>query len=42
VDVTEGDFWEATGGKLVQLAKYAYVAATGAKVEIGKAGHVAV
>ena len=42
VDVTEGDFWEATGGKLVQLAKYAYVAATGAKVELGKAGHVAV
>ncbi|MEO6924430.1 MAG: pyridoxamine 5'-phosphate oxidase family protein, partial [Bryocella sp.] len=40
VDVTEGDFWEASGGKLVQMVKYAYVAATGAKVELGSAGHV--
>jgi general stress protein 26 len=42
VEVTEGDFWEASSGKLVQLAKYAYAAATGGKVELGKAGHVAV
>jgi general stress protein 26 len=42
VTVTEGDYWEATSGKIVMMAKYAFAAATGAKVEIGEAGHVLV
>jgi general stress protein 26 len=42
VDVAEGDYWEATGGKIVQMVKYAYAATTGKKVELGEAGHVAV
>jgi len=42
VDVTDGDYWEASGLKIVMLAKYAFAAATGGKVEIGEAGHVAV
>lgn len=42
VDVTEGDYWEASGSKLVMLAKYAVAAATGGKVPLGEAGHVKV
>jgi general stress protein 26 len=42
VDVDEADYWEASGMKIVMLAKYAYAAATGGKVELGEAGHVEV
>ena len=42
VEISEGDYWEASSGKLVMMAKYAFAAATGGKVEMGEAGHVAV
>jgi general stress protein 26 len=42
VDVSEGDYWEANGGKIVMMVKYAVAAATGKKVEVGEAGHVLV
>ena len=42
VDVNEADYWEASGAKIVMLAKYAVAAVTGAKVEVGEAGHVEV
>ena len=42
VDVTEGDYWEASGSKLVQLIKYAAASVTGGKIPLGDAGHVAV
>ena len=42
VDVEEGDYWEASGSKVVMLAKYAVAAATGGKVPLGEAGHVTV
>ncbi len=42
VDVTEGDYWEASSSKLVVMAKYAFAAATGKAVPVGEAGHVAV
>ena len=42
VDVSEADYWEASGSKLVMLVKYVAAAVTGGKVPIGEAGHVAV
>ena len=42
VEVSEADYWEASGLKIVMLAKYAVAAATGGKVEVGEAGHVTV
>jgi general stress protein 26 len=42
VDVSEGDYWEATSGKIVMMVKYAVATATGKKVEMGEAGHVLV
>jgi general stress protein 26 len=42
VDVTDGDYWEASGLKVVMLAKYAIAAATGGKMPLGEAGHVKV
>jgi general stress protein 26 len=42
VDVAEGDYWEATSGKIVMLMKYAAAAATGGKVPVGEAGHITV
>jgi general stress protein 26 len=42
VDVTDGDYWEASGLKVVMLAKYAIAAATGGKMPVGEAGHVKV
>ncbi|WP_263378494.1 pyridoxamine 5'-phosphate oxidase family protein [Granulicella paludicola] len=42
VDVVEGDYWEATSGKIVMLVKYAAAAATGGKVPVGEAGHITV
>jgi general stress protein 26 len=41
VDVTEADYWEASGGKLVMLMKYAAASITGGKIPLGEAGHVA-
>jgi general stress protein 26 len=42
VDVTAGDYWVSTSGKIVTLFKYATAAATGGKVEMGESGHIAV
>ena len=42
VEVSEGDYWEASGSKLVMLVKYAAAAVTRGKVPVGEAGHVAV
>ena len=42
VEVSEGDYWEASGSKLVMLVKYAAASLTGGKVPVGEAGHVAV
>ncbi len=42
VDVAEGDYWEASGSKLVMLVKYAAASVTGGKVPVGEAGHVEV
>jgi general stress protein 26 len=42
VDVTEGDFWEASSSKLVVMAKYAAAAVTGGSVAVGESGHVKV
>lgn len=42
VDVHDADYWEASSMKVVTLVKYAFAAVTGAKVEIGEAGHIAV
>src|SRR5579871_3498758 len=41
VEVTEADYWEASGSRIVMLVKYAVAAATGGKVPLGEAGHVA-
>lgn len=40
VDVSEGDFWEASDSKLIVYAKYLTAAATGGSVPVGTAGHV--
>ena len=42
VDVSGGDYWEASASKLVFFAKYAVAAATGGKVSVGESGHVTV
>lgn len=42
VDVTDGDYWEASSSKLVFYAKYALAAATGGSVPVGESGHVRV
>jgi len=42
VDVSEADYWEASGSKVVMLVKYAAASMTGGKVPLGEAGHVAV
>ena len=42
VDVSEGDYWEASGSRVVMLTKYLFAAATGGKIALGEAGHVAV
>ena len=42
VNVTEGEFWEASSSKLVVMAKYAAAAVTGGSVAVGKSGHVTV
>ncbi len=40
VDITEGDYWEASSSKLVMGFKYLAAAVTGGKVSVGEAGHV--
>lgn len=42
VDVTDGDYWEASSSKLVFYAKYALAAASGGGVPVGESGHVTV
>jgi general stress protein 26 len=42
VDVSEGDYWEASSSRLVMGVKYLAAAVTGGKVPVGEAGHVAV
>ncbi len=42
VDVSEGDYWEASSSKVLFYAKYAIAAATGGSVPVGESGHVSV
>ncbi len=42
VDVSEGDYWEASSSRMVRYAKYALAAATGGSVPVGESGHVTV
>jgi len=42
VDISEADYWEASGSRLVMLVKYAAASMTRGKVPVGEAGHVAV
>ena len=42
VDVSEGEYWEASSSKLVMGVKYLAAAMTGGKVAVGEAGHVSV
>ena len=42
VDVTEGEFWEASSSKLVMMTKYVAAAVTGGKIAVGETGHVTV
>jgi general stress protein 26 len=42
VNVHEGDFWEASGTRLIRLARYAAAAISGGSVPVGRAGHVEV
>ncbi len=42
VDVSEGEYWEASSSKLVMGVKYLAAAVTGGKVPVGEAGHVEV
>ena len=42
VDVSEGDFWEASSSKVLFYARYMLAAATGGQVPVGESGHVTV
>jgi len=42
VEVTEGDYWEASSSKLVMMTKYLAAAVTGGEVPVGESGHVLV
>jgi general stress protein 26 len=42
VDVTEGEYWQASSSRLVVGLKYLAAAATGGKMEVGGARHVVV
>ena len=42
VDVSEADFWEASGSRLARSAKYLAAAVTGGKTSVGESGHVLV
>lgn len=40
VDISEGEFWEASDSKLIVYAKYLAAAATGGSVPVGTSGHI--
>lgn len=42
VDISDGDYWEASSSGLVFYAKYALAAATGGQVVVGQSGHLTV
>ncbi len=42
VEITEGDYWEASSSKIVMMTKYLAAAVTGGAVPVGEAGHVVV
>jgi general stress protein 26 len=42
VDVSEGDYWEASSSKFILGIRYVAAAVTGGKVPVGESGHVAV
>ncbi len=42
VDVSEGDYWEASSSKVLFYAKYAIAAVSGGSVPVGESGHVTV
>lgn len=42
VDVTDGDYWEASSSKIVMGIRYVAAAVTGGSVSVGESGHVAV
>jgi general stress protein 26 len=42
VEISEGDYWEASSSKLAMMTKYLAAAVTGGKVAVGESGHVAV
>ena len=42
VNVSEGDYWEASSSKVLFYAKYALAAVTGGSVSAGESGHVKV
>ena len=41
VEVSEGQYWEASSSAFIRGAKYLAAAATGGKVDLGDTGHVA-
>ena len=42
VDVSDGDYWEASSSRIVRFAKYAFAAATHGAMPVGESGHVRV
>lgn len=42
VDISEGDYWEASSNKFVRGARYLASSLTGGKVAVGEAGHIEV
>ncbi len=42
VDVSDGDYWEASSSRIVRFAKYAFAAATHGSMPVGESGHVKV
>lgn len=42
VDITEGEYWEASSSKLVLGIRYVAAAVTGGAVPVGEVGHVAI
>ena len=42
VDVSDGDYWEASSSKVLFYAKYAIAAVSGGSVPVGEQGHVTV
>jgi general stress protein 26 len=42
VDVTEGEYWEANGNKIIMGIRYVAAAVTGGSVSVGESGHVEV